>query len=88
MVMNDSWSSTQGSSCYEQLRVVVDMNNSMLSTQGSRCYKQLRVVDNMNHLASRKLRSLDYFNSLRVRMIRTIFGREPMTLNVMNNSCL
>ena len=67
--MKDSRSSAQGSSCYEQLRVVVDMNNSMLSTQGSRCYKQLRVVDNMNDLASRKLRSLDALNNSRLRMI-------------------
>ena len=28
--MNDSMSSAQGSSCYEQLKVVIDMNDSIL----------------------------------------------------------
>ena len=28
--MNDSMSSAQGSSCYEQLRVMIDMNEFML----------------------------------------------------------
>ena len=57
--MNDSRSLAQGSSCYEQFRVVIDMNDSMLSNQGSRCYEQLRVVDNMNDLGSYELQSLD-----------------------------
>ena len=42
----------------------------------------------MNDLGSCELRSLDSFNNSRVRMRRTIFGREPMTLNDMNNSGL
>ena len=37
--MNDSMSSAQGSSCYEQLRVMIDMNDFLLSTQGSRWYE-------------------------------------------------
>ena len=53
--MNDSRSLAKGSSCYEQLRVVIDMDDSMLSTQGSRCYEQLRVVDDKNDLGSCKL---------------------------------
>ena len=53
--MNDSRSLAQGSSCYEQLRVVIDMNDFMLSAQGSRCYEQLRVVDDMNDLGSYEL---------------------------------
>ena len=68
-VMNDSRSSTHCSSCYEQLRVVIDMNDSMFSTQGSRCYEQLRVVDDMNDLGSSEARSLYAFNNSRLRMI-------------------
>ena len=41
--MNDSMSSAQGSSCYEQLRVMIDTNDSMLSAQGSRCYENLEL---------------------------------------------
>ena len=67
--MNDSRSSAQGSSCYEQLKVVIDMNDSMLSAQGSRCYEQLRVVEDMNDLGSYELRSLDSLNNSRQRMI-------------------
>ena len=67
--MNDSRLSTQGSSSYEQLRVVIDMNDFMLSAQGSRCYEQLRVVDDMNSLGSYGLRSLDALNSSKLRMI-------------------
>ena len=61
--MNDSRSSSQGSSCYEQLRVVIDMNDSMLSAQGSKCYEQLRLVDDMNDLGSYEVQSLDSLNS-------------------------
>ena len=46
--MNDSKSWIEGSICYEQLRVVVDMNDSVLSDEGSRFYEQLMVVDEMN----------------------------------------
>ena len=53
--MNDSRSSSHGSSSYEQLRVVMDMNDFMLSAQGFRYYEQLRVVDDMNDLGSREL---------------------------------
>ena len=67
--MNYSKSLAQGSSCYEQLRVVIDMNDFMLSAQGSRCYEQLRVVDDMNGLGSYGLRSLDALNSSKLRMI-------------------
>ena len=59
------------------------MNDSMLLAQGSRCYKQLRVMDDMNDLGSLELRSIDVLYISRLRMIRTIFGCEPMTLNVM-----
>ena len=61
--MNDSRSLAKGSSCYEQLRVVIDMDDSMLSAQGS------RVVDDKNDLGSCKLRSLKALNNLRLRMI-------------------
>ena len=61
--MNDSRSSAQGSSCYEQLRVVINMNRFMLSAEGSRSYEQLRVVDDMNDLGSYELWSLDALNS-------------------------
>ena len=67
---------------------LIDMNDSMLSAQGSRCYEQLRVVDDMNNLGSYELWSLDALNNSRLRMIWTIFCREPMTVNVMNNSGL
>ena len=61
--INDSSSSAQGSSGYEQLRVVINMNRFMLSAKGSRCYEQLRVVDDMNDLGSYELWSLDALNS-------------------------
>ena len=67
--MNDSRSLAEGSSCYEQLKVVIDMNDFILLAQGSRCYEQLRVMDDKNDLGSCELRSLDAFNSLRLRMI-------------------
>ena len=67
--MNDSRSSSKGSSSYEQFRVVIDMNEFMLLAQGSRCYEQLRVVDDMNDLGSHELRSLVALNSTRLRMI-------------------
>ena len=37
--MNDSRSSTEGSSFYEQLKVVVDINYSRSWAKGSRCYE-------------------------------------------------
>ena len=37
--IKDSRSWAQGSKCYEQLRVVVDMNDYGLWSQGSRCYE-------------------------------------------------
>ena len=86
--MNDSRSSSNGSSCYEQLRVVMDMNDFMLLAQGFRYYEQLRVVDDMNDLGSRELQSLDALNSSRLRMTWIIFVYEPMMLNIMNNSWL
>ena len=67
--MNDSRLSAQGSSCYEQLKVAIDMNASMLLAQGSTCYEQLRVVDDMNDLGSCELQSLDALNSSTLRMI-------------------
>ena len=67
--MNDSRLSTQGSSCYDQLRVVVDMNDFMFSVHGFKFHEQLRVVDDMNNLGSYELRSLDVLNSSRLRMI-------------------
>ena len=42
----------------------------------------------MKNLGSYELRSLGALYSSRLRMILTIFGREPMMLNVMNNSGL
>ena len=68
--MNNSRSSTQGSSWYEQLRVVVDMNDSMLSAQGSKFYEQLRVVDDMNNLGPYEPRPPNPINNLGLRMIR------------------
>ena len=62
------------------------MNDSMFSDQGSRCYEQLRVMDDMNDLGSLELQSLDVLNISRLRMIWMIFCREPMMLNVINNS--
>ena len=55
----------------------------MLLAQGSRCYEHPRVMDDMNDLGSLELRSIDVLYISRLRMIRTIFGCEPMTLNVM-----
>ena len=54
----------------------------------SKCYEQLRVVDDMNDLGSYEPRPLDAMNNLGFEMIQTILGREPMSLNVMNNSGL
>ena len=56
MVMNDSRFLAQGSSCYERLRVMIDMNDFMLLAWGFRCYEQLRVMDDMNDLGSCELR--------------------------------
>ena len=64
--MNDSRLSPQGSSCYDQLRVVVDMNDFMFSVHGFKFHEQLRVVDDMDDLRSRELRSLDGLNILRL----------------------
>ena len=43
--MNDS--RTQGTRCYEKLKVVDDMNDSGLRVKGSRYYGELRVMVDM-----------------------------------------
>ena len=40
----------------------------------------------MNDSVSHDLKPPDAMNSLRLRIILMILGREPMTLNAMNNS--
>ena len=42
----------------------------------------------MNDSGSYEPRPLDVMKNLGLRMIQMIFGREPMSLNVMNNSGL
>ena len=41
--MNDSRLLAQGFSCYEQLKVMIDMNDFMLSAHGSRCWNNLEL---------------------------------------------
>ena len=59
----------EGTRCYEQLRILVDMKDFELYAPSSRCYEQLRVMDGMNNLGSRDLRSLDAMDNSRLRMI-------------------
>ena len=60
--MKDSWLRTSGFSCYEQLRVVVDINDFGLWAQGSKYYEQLRVVDDMIELETCELKPIDGMN--------------------------
>ena len=50
--MNDSRLWAQGSTKYEQLKVVVDINHYMLWAQASTCYEKLKVVNDINDSAS------------------------------------
>ena len=52
MTLGHEHMSTEGTICYEQLRVMVDMNDSRSSTEGFICYEQLRAMVDMNDFVS------------------------------------
>ena len=60
--MNDFRLWDEGSRCYKQLRVVVDIKDFELCALSFRCYEQLKVVDDMNDLGSHEVSPLDFMN--------------------------
>ena len=61
------------------------MKDFELFGSGSRCYEQLRVMDEMNDSGSHDHKPLDAMNNSSLRMIQTILGCKPMTLDVKNS---
>ena len=78
-----SW--VEGFRFYELLMVMVDKKKFGSWAYIIGCYEELRVLDDMNNLGFHKLHPLDAMNSSGLRMIWTILGHEPMSLNDMNS---
>ena len=81
---NDSMTTTQGTTCYEQLKDVDDMNDFGSWALDTKCYKQLKVVDDMNYLGSRDPKPLDIINNWGLLMTWMTPGYEHKAQDAMS----
>ena len=78
-------SGCEGSICYKQLKVVIDMNANRLWAQGSRCNEQHRAMGDMSYSGSWAQSSRCYEQLKVVDDMNDLVSHELKPLDVMNH---